>query len=317
MMRAGWPFAALVVATLLAGGRGEAARRPAPSPTPSPTPTASATASPSPVPLPSGLTADAIFLRARQVATARTQPRFVEYHIDTTYTHDKHQFTDRFDLRYRAHDDKVVGYTIPLSPDEDRKRLAGVNIVVFVIAIETNPNAEPITIRVPLLSPVSQFGLAVTPPTPAPDATPGPPEPPLQEIGRVATTTHEYDVTYVNTEPIDGRPTYHLSLKPVKGTKDLSRHQLRDLWVDQETFDVPQLRTAGILRERPYDRTTWTVHYVREGGDAWVIERVSTTDDMHFGDFINDAVIANMAFSFHDFNFPPEIPTALFDLAIP
>jgi hypothetical protein len=286
------------------------ARAPAASPSPSPTP------SPTPDPLPSGLTADDVFFHARQVATTRDVPRFVEYHIDSAYHYGSRAFVDRFDLRYRDRDRKVVGYTIPLSPDEDRKRLAGINILFFAVSIEVNPDHNPIVIKVPLLSPVSDFGLAVPPPTPAPGQS-SPPGPPLREIGRVITRTHEYDVTYVGKQTLDGRATYHLKLKPAKDVKDAWKHRLRDVWVDTTTFDVPQLQTSGILEEKPYDRATWRVNYERTTGNAWVVRRISCDDDLNFGDVLVRTDINGMAFGFHDFDFPVDVPTALFDLAIP
>jgi hypothetical protein len=301
--------------SLLAASPGPVRAFPSPTPRGSPTPTPSP--SPIPVPLPSDLTADDILLRARQVATARAVPKFVAYRVDSDFRYNGRAFADRFDLRYRDYDTKVVGYTIPLSPDEARKRNAGINIAIFAIPIETNPNHEPIVIDVPLLSPLTTFGLATPRPTPAPNATAAPAGPPLRTIGRTVTATHEYDVAYIGMDPIDGHMLYHLTLKPVKGTKDLSTHRLRDLWVDPVSYDVPQLRTAGILGEKPYDRVTWTVRYALEGGDAWVIEKVWTADDLKFGDFLDETTIGGMTFTFHGFEFPVNIAPAMFDLAIP
>jgi hypothetical protein len=215
------------------------------------------------------------------------------------------------------HDGKVVGYTIPLTPEEDRKRLAGINILIFEMPVpDGNPDHNPIVLHVPLLSPIEDFGLAVPKPSPSPGQETVSPLT-LPEIGRVITRTHEYDVTYVGTQTIDGRLTYHLKLKVAKGAKDAWKLRLRDLWVDEQTFEVPQLETAGILDERPYDRVTWRVNYERQGGDAWVIRRVSTDDDLNFGDFLIRNDINGMAFAFHDYAFPADVPTALFDLAIP
>ena len=94
--------------------------------------------------MPNGLTADDIYFRARQAATARIQPKFVEYHVDSSYQHAGTLFVDRFSLRYRESDRKVVGYTIPLTPEEDRKRLAGINILIFAMPVQT---AIPTTTR--------------------------------------------------------------------------------------------------------------------------------------------------------------------------
>jgi len=285
-------------------------------PAPSASPTLSASPSPTPLPLPSGLSADDIFYHARQIATSRQEPRFVTYRIDSWYRYGDKTFTDGFDMRYRDYDRKVVGSTIPISPDEDRKRLAGINLLFFAFPIETNPNHNPIVVNVPLLSPVTDFGLAAAPPTPSPGESAGP-EPPLREIGRVVTHTHEYDVTYAGMQTVDGRNTYHLKLKPAKGAKDAWKLRLRDLWVDTQTGDVPQLQTSGILDQKPYDRATWRVNYKLMGEDAWVVSRVSTEDDMNFGDFIDKTDISGMSLTFHDFDFPADVPTALFDLAIP
>ncbi len=68
---------------------------------------------------------------------------------------------------------------------------------------------------------------------------------PLQTIATVTANGHVYDVTLSGTQSIEGRLCYHLTLRP---QIDPDRYPLRELWVDEERFQVVQL-----IYERPYD----------------------------------------------------------------
>lgn len=76
-----------------------------------------------------------------------------------------------------------------------------------------------------------------SPPNLAPD--------PLQTIATVTASGHVYDIKLSDTQSIDGRLCYHLTLRP---QIDPDRYPLRELWVDEKTFQVVQL-----IYERPYD----------------------------------------------------------------
>ena len=68
---------------------------------------------------------------------------------------------------------------------------------------------------------------------------------PLQTIATVTAIGHVYDLKFSSTESIDGRLCYHLVLRP---EIDPDRYPLRELWVDEKTFQV-----VALVYERPYD----------------------------------------------------------------
>jgi hypothetical protein len=75
------------------------------------------------------------------------------------------------------------------------------------------------------------------PPNLAPD--------PLPVIATVTSAAHIYDVTLAGEETVDGRPTYHLVLRPVTAP---DRYPLRDLWVEESSAQIVQL-----TYDRPFD----------------------------------------------------------------
>jgi hypothetical protein len=80
-----------------------------------------------------------------------------------------------------------------------------------------------------------------SPTAPAPNLAPDP----LQTIATVTANGHVYDVTLAGTEPVGELLCYHLMLHP---QIDPDRYPLRELWVDEQNFQVVQL-----VYERPYD----------------------------------------------------------------
>ena len=77
--------------------------------------------------------------------------------------------------------------------------------------------------------------------TPPPNLAPDP----LQTIATVTANGHVYDIDLSNVESVAGNVCYHLTLRP---QTDPDRYPLRELWVDEKTFQVVQL-----VYDRPYD----------------------------------------------------------------
>jgi hypothetical protein len=69
--------------------------------------------------------------------------------------------------------------------------------------------------------------------------------PDMKIIATVVTYRPDYAIDLRGIESIDGHPTYHLRLRPYG---DPLKHNLRDLWVDEQTFDL------------------WRAHYVGQCG---------------------------------------------------
>ena len=69
----------------------------------------------------------------------------------------------------------------------------------------------------------------------------------LKTIAVVSSRGHLYDVGIGDIERMDGRETYHITLKP---RKDAEKNVLRDLWIDTATYDVVR---AGYVYPHPPD----------------------------------------------------------------
>lgn len=119
-----------------------------------------------------------------------------------------------------------------------------------------------------------------------------------------------YDISLVGTELIDGNSAYHLQLRPLS---DPERHNLRDLWVDVNTFDIwkahfigtyPALVPYGTPPLVPCDITA----YFRESLAYWTAYRLSWTYDYDGSRFAFDTHIGEIAF-------PNSLPDWLFDPA--
>ncbi len=106
-------------------------------------------------------------------------------------------------------------------------------------------------------------------------------------------------------ELVDGREAYHLILRP---RDDPQKHNLRDLWVDTQTYDLVKAHFIGTYRpvpDAPLSPTDATVSF-REVVGCWVVTHaIWTYDD------------APMAFTFdltyNEIGLPTFLPDWLFD----
>lgn len=99
----------------------------------------------------------------------------------------------------------------------------------------------------------------------------------LRTIASVVTVASlPYAVKLLGIESIEGHATYHLQLRPLN---DPRIHNLRDLWIDTQTYDLRKAhftgRYAPTLSDLPSD-TDATV-YFREILGCWVVTRAIWT----------------------------------------
>lgn len=87
----------------------------------------------------------------------------------------------------------------------------------------------------------------------------------LQQIASVVSAQRDYQITYDGVEPIDGTPCYHLSLRPVHLS---DRLRLRELWVDQSSYAIRRIQTAGNFTN---DRFPWTIEVATIGGAEYLV----------------------------------------------
>jgi hypothetical protein len=153
------------------------------------------------------------------------------------------------------------------------------------------------------------FAWALRPAPPAehqPQPAALPDVPNLKTIASVVAYRPDYAIDLLGIESIDGHPSYHLRLRPYG---DPLKHNLRELWVDEQTFDLWRAHYLGQCGpcNGPNDITvsfqpaagTWIVT-----NEAFVSRCSSSRSDMCRFDLATD-----------DVAFVSGMPDWLFDLA--
>lgn len=256
---------------------------------------------------------DGLFFQAKEAWRTRAEAPFVTYAVRASYGSHNHSFDDWFQLNYRASDGALSVEPIVI-PGETSRKERGVPLYLFGLKVfDTNPDADPITMREPAIEPAFTFGMMPHSFLPYVAAQPGDPTPEpeqsrLREIGRVITVNKEYRVTYVGLEKLRDGEAYHIALEPLR---DPQLNRLRDLWLSKDTYLLARERVAGIFDARPYDKATWTVDFVTVDGRRY-IQQVRTDDDLHFG----TEHISHMQLDFVDYRFPKDVPTYVFQHAV-
>jgi hypothetical protein len=88
----------------------------------------------------------------------------------------------------------------------------------------------------------------------------------------VSTQTHDYQVTYVDEPTIDGTPTYHLRLRPLRKPHD---NRLRELWVGQPDFLPRRALVAGDFTIAPLVDVPWIVDFTLVDGCPYIAREAS------------------------------------------
>ncbi len=116
-----------------------------------------------------------------------------------------------------------------------------------------------------------------------------------------------YTIENSGIESVEGHQTYHLRLTP---RTDPARHNLRDLWVDVETFDLWKAHFIGRYAPVPSalpSESDVTVYFLPIG-PYWVVLRMDWTwDDAADSTKLYYDVLAQ------DITFPSALPDWLFD----
>jgi len=85
----------------------------------------------------------------------------------------------------------------------------------------------------------------------------------------VRAVNRTYDVRLAGEATIDGKPCWHLTLAPLGNP---GTYRLRDLWVDEATYQTRQLVTQGNFTAKETGAGKWTVSYT-QSGDSWLLSR--------------------------------------------
>lgn len=223
-----------------------------------------------------GLSAATIFAKARLAMYLRTYPRYVAYVVDVQADTNYHKrLHEGFRELLRTHDGALTVHSVPLYTSNSPPNPYGFSF--FGINPEGKPSdhIDP-PFGVPLMSAVYDFDLARGP-TPKHYGGDVPPEEQPPIIGRIAVSGADYDVTMLGEESIDDNPVFHLSLTP-REHPELNR--VREVWVDEKTFDVRKLVTEGIFDEGQATTVPWTVTFIDLHG-WWFIRTETTTATLH------------------------------------
>ncbi len=229
-------------------------------------------------PLPPVAGDDAGLTPAQVVAAARTRwsryglPPYLEYDVDLAAAQHARSFIRELHVAVRTSDHAAIVTEVSASG----KAPGGVA-----------PDRQRFFID-------ESFGLVRTRvafSTPAPEATAT-----LGVIGHVtALSPSPYDVTSLGEATIGGAAVYHLALRP---RSDADRNIVRELWVDESTYDVRRLVA------RPYEPVgPFRVHYslVVDYGPVlgtWLITGAHAEGSVHAGLFsysgAGDATFGNV-----------------------
>ncbi|HEY6299228.1 MAG TPA: hypothetical protein VIW95_06240, partial [Candidatus Binatus sp.] len=109
------------------------------------------------------------------------------------------------------------------------------------------------------------------------------------------------------TEEVGGRPAYHLRLNP---SSDPRRHNLRDLWIDAQTYDLLKAHFVGMYAPTPDNvpsHTDVTV-YFRGVVGCWVVSRALWT-------YLNPPALFAFDVQTDEIALPATLPDWLFDRA--
>jgi hypothetical protein len=150
---------------------------------------------------------------------------------------------------------------------------------------------------------IGLFASILRPPSPVASASPDDMSG-LKIIAVVAATRVDYRIDLIGTEKIDNHPTDHLRLTPLC---DATKYNLRDLWVDAQTFDLRRARF--IIAHYPSFPNFTGAPMTVDFGPAlqyWIVMHESWTAGGPRGTHSFDVTTQRVAF-------PPALPDWVFD----
>ena len=115
------------------------------------------------------------------------------------------------------------------------------------------------------------------------------------------------DATSPPMEQVDGHQVYHFELRP---REDAQKHNLRDLWIDVNTYDIWKVRFVGTYRpvpQAPVSPTEATVDFRNVLG-CWVVTRARWN-------YEDSPLIYTFDVQNDEIGLPATLPDWLFDAA--
>ncbi len=251
-------------------------------------------------------TADAyeLWTRARTAVTSAAYPSRIDYTIAISGLDGAAPVADH----YRGSCDPADGSvrTFPISDEELAKPAPvphGFNTNVFIgLCSGYGPCGTGISLPLghsapyddllglPLLAPTYMFGMKYT-------AIKMSEEPggknSLPVIATVRSQSPEYRVTLLDTPAIDGVPTYHLKLDPLRQPKT---NRLREVWIGITDYLPRRAILAGNFTLAPFVDVAWTVDFTTIDGAPYV-DRETTPNTLYL---THRRVVRNAAIAFQN-----------------
>jgi hypothetical protein len=224
----------------------------------------------------------ATFLRARSAVTSAQYPYKVDYTIAVTGLDGATARGNHY--RATSYPDENRVSVAPISQEEAASPPSvphGFNFA-FTIGIcggrcdtgsgsivipAGHPPPSPDLLGVPLLAPTYMFGLAYqrqSDRSTQPDAHAS-----FPVIAVVSSNVRDYAVTLVDSPVVDGVPSYHLRLKPLRKPKE---NRLRELWIDASDYLPRRAVVAGNFTLAPFVDVPWTVDFSVIAGAPFIRE---------------------------------------------
>jgi len=245
--------------------------------------------------------ADTIWLRTRSAVSSVQYSRRIDYTIAVTGLDGDRPRAERYRASWSPNDG-----AIRLFPISEEQLAApppvthGVDVSAD-IALSTGRNAPAVAelpmghppptadfLGEPLLSPTYMFGLHYAAPAMAGAAPER--ENALRVIATVSAQSASYRVSLIDTRVLDGVPTYHLELVPLRHPKE---NRLRELWVGTDDYMPRRAVIAGNFTLAPLVDVPWTVDFSIVGGAPYIVrETADAVLYLEHRRVVKDAVIA-------------------------
>jgi hypothetical protein len=230
-------------------------------------------ASPAPTP---DARAEEIFARTRAAFVARQYPPTIAYSVRVSGFR-AGEWTGR---SYAAFEHwpsaSVVARSVSDEETADPAKPRGFNIGFFGFATSKAESHD--VLGIPKLAPTYAFGLAGPSPLRSEDSAAGAGA--LRTIISISATARTYRIRLFREESVDGDICWHLLLRPVGNP---GKYRLRDLWVDEKSYETVRLRTNGNFTGTETGSGLWTVAYTQIDGSWYLTSEVSNgpvaTDD--------------------------------------
>lgn len=243
----------------------------------------------------------ALYLRARTAVTSAPARRRLDYTIAVTGIDGSAARSNHYRASLRGDDVRVAAMSLEEAaqpPPQPHGMNWSLSVFLCQAHCETGSFTyhlpvgrtppSPDLLGVPLLTPSYTFGLAY--PAPVRRTVDDTPDSPLPTIAIVATKRRDYSVELLDEPDVDGAPTYHLRLTPLRDPKNL---RLRELWIGQTDYLPRRAIVAGNFTLAPMVDVPWTVSFAVAGGYPYVAtERADAELRLPHRRVVRDAAIA-------------------------